>query len=55
MAKNKKTSLSIDPDIWKEWSKFVIDKTGSARKLSEEAEHALISYMESHKSKEKEV
>ena len=49
---NKKTSLSIDPNLWKEWTKFVIDKTGSARKLSEEAENALTEYMDSHKRKE---
>jgi hypothetical protein len=49
---NKKTSLSINPNLWKEWTKFVIDKTGSARKLSEEAEHALTEYMDSHKNKE---
>jgi hypothetical protein len=49
---NKKTSLSIDPNLWKEWMKFVIDKTGSSRKLSQEAEHALTEYMDSHKKKE---
>jgi hypothetical protein len=49
---NKKTSLSINPNLWKEWTKFVIDKTGSARKLSEEVEQALISYMKSLKNKE---
>lgn len=41
----RKTSISIDIELWKEWTKFVIDKTGSARKLSEEIENALREYM----------
>ena len=41
----RKTSISVDTEIWKEWTKFVIDKTGSARKLSEEVENALQEYM----------
>jgi metal-responsive CopG/Arc/MetJ family transcriptional regulator len=41
----RKTSISIDEELWKEWTKFVIDKTGSARKLSEEIENALKKYM----------
>jgi len=44
MAK-RKTSISIDKELWKEWTKFVIDKTGSSRKLSEEIEKALEKYM----------
>jgi len=45
MAK-RKTSISIDEDLWKQWTMFVIDKTGSARKLSEEIEKALVQYMQ---------
>jgi len=41
----RKTSITIDKELWKEWTKFVIDKTGSARKLSEEIENALKDYM----------
>lgn len=41
----RKTSISVDEELWKEWTKFVIDKTGSARKLSEELENALKQYM----------
>ena len=44
MAK-RKTSITIDEEIWKEWTKFVIDKTGSSRKLSDELENALKLYM----------
>jgi len=45
----RKTSISIDEDLWKEWIKFVIDKTGSARKLSEEIENALRYYIKNKK------
>jgi metal-responsive CopG/Arc/MetJ family transcriptional regulator len=44
MAK-RKTSISVDEELWKEWTIFVIKKTGSARKLSEEIENALRDYM----------
>jgi len=44
MAK-RKTSITIDERLWKEWTKFVVDKTGSARKLSDEIENALKQYM----------
>jgi hypothetical protein len=45
----KKTSINIDDRVWKDWMKFVIDKTGSVRRLSEEMEKALREYMEKHK------
>jgi metal-responsive CopG/Arc/MetJ family transcriptional regulator len=48
----RKTSITIDEELWKEWNKFVIDKTGSARKLSEELENAITFYMEKNKIKE---
>jgi len=41
----RKTSVSIDEELWKQWTMFVIKKTGSARKLSEEIENALREYM----------
>lgn len=44
MAK-RKTSISVDEELWKQWTMFVINKTGSARKLSEELEKALREYM----------
>lgn len=46
----RKTSISIDKELWKQWIKFVVDKTGSARKLSEELENAIRLYIESHKA-----
>ena len=45
----KKTSINIDDRVWKDWMKFVIDETGSVRRLSEEMERALREYMEKHK------
>ena len=45
----QKTSIIIDRDLWKEWTIFVIKKTGSARKLSEELEKAIKEYMQKHK------
>ena len=44
MAK-RKTSISVDEELWKQWTMFVIEKTGSARKLSEEIEKAIRQYM----------
>jgi hypothetical protein len=44
MAK-RKTSITIDENLWKEWTIWVIDKTGSSRKLSDEVENALKEYM----------
>ncbi|MEM0358026.1 MAG: hypothetical protein QXL77_06610 [Candidatus Bathyarchaeia archaeon] len=45
----QKTSINIDSELWKEWTIFVIKKTGSARKISEELEKAMKEYMERHK------
>lgn len=41
----QKTSIVIDSELWKEWTLFVVKKTGSTRKLSEELEKALKEYM----------
>ena len=46
----KKTSISVDEKLWREWIRFVVDIRGSTRKISEEVEKALLTYMEgSHK------
>ena len=45
----KKTSISIDPELWKEWITFVVKKDGSTRKISMEVENALKEYMVRHK------
>lgn len=44
-----KTSINIDKETWTDWIKFVVNKTGSARKMSEELELALTEYMKKHK------
>jgi len=44
----KKTSIAVDPKIWQEWVKFVVDRTGSSRRVSEELEKAIKEYMRRH-------
>lgn len=46
----QKTSINVDQELWKEWTLFVVKKTGSTRKLSEELEKAIKEYMEHHKN-----
>jgi len=41
----QKTSIAIEKDLWTEWIQFVVARTGSARKLSDEIERALRYYM----------
>ena len=41
----QKTSIIIEKDLWTEWIQFVVGRTGSARRLSEEIEKALRYYM----------
>jgi hypothetical protein len=43
-----KTSINIDKTTWQQWIRFVVNKTGSARKISEELEKALLEYMKKH-------
>jgi hypothetical protein len=43
-----KTSINIEKETWVDWVKFVVNKTGSARKMSEELEFALKEYMKKH-------
>lgn len=47
----RKTSISIDEELWKKWTHFVIEETGSARKLSDELGKALKEYMEKEHEK----
>jgi len=47
----KKTSISVDENLWREWISFVVNKTGSARKISEELEKAIREYMKRHSNK----
>jgi len=51
----RKTSINVDDQLWREWSKFVIDQTGSLRKTGKELESAMREYMERHRGKKKEL
>lgn len=44
----KKTSLNIDDKFWLQWSRYVLDKTGSTYKVSEETRKAIEEYMAAH-------
>lgn len=46
MGEKHKTSINIDPIVWKKWLHFVLDETGSTKKVSEEFEKALEFYMD---------
>ena len=46
----KKTSISVDENLWREWIRFVVNKTGSARKISSELEKAIEENMKRHSS-----
>jgi hypothetical protein len=45
----QKTSFIVEQQLWKKWILFVVNKRGSARKLSEELEEALKEYMRNHR------
>ena len=53
MGEKAKTSINIDRETWTSWIKFVVNKTGSARKVSEELEIAILEYMKRHKGNTK--
>jgi hypothetical protein len=46
----RKTSIAIDPKVWSDFTVFVVRKTGSSRKVSEEVQKALLEYIEKHKA-----
>jgi hypothetical protein len=51
----RKTTIHIQDGLWREWVKFVVDRTGSARKASQEIENAMKEYIERHREDSKEV
>ena len=51
MGQKRKTSVNVDQDVWMKWNHFVIDKTGSSRRVSQELEKALLEYIEKHRQK----
>jgi hypothetical protein len=44
----KKTSLNIDDKAWQDWLVYVIQKTGTSRKVSEMSAEAFLYYMKNH-------
>ena len=49
----RKTSVSVDDKLWREWISFVVDETGSTRKVSEWTENAIKDYMQKKKEGKK--
>jgi hypothetical protein len=49
----RKTSVSVDDKLWREWISFVVGETGSGRKVSEETEKAIREYMQRRKEGKK--
>ena len=45
LARRKKTSISIDEELWKQFIMYVIQKTGSAHAISRELERILKEYL----------
>jgi hypothetical protein len=44
----KKTSLTIEPEIWGRWITFIVTKTKANRRISEITEKALEEFMLKH-------
>jgi hypothetical protein len=42
----KKTSVSINGEMWNEWMKFCLDRYGSSRRASSELERAIKHYLQ---------
>jgi metal-responsive CopG/Arc/MetJ family transcriptional regulator len=49
----RKTSISVDDKLWREWIDFVVHETGSTRKISEWTEDAIREFMQKHKEGKK--
>lgn len=49
----RKTSISVDDKLWREWINFVVNETGSTRKISEWTEDAIRDYMREKKDGKK--
>ena len=48
MSEKVKTSISIDKEVWQDWVRFVVNKTGSVKTVGNETELALREYMKRH-------
>jgi hypothetical protein len=50
-GRQRKTSFIVDEELWKKWILFVVERCGSARKLSQELEVAMKEYMKNHEKR----
>lgn len=48
MVEKHKTSMNLDKDLWPEWVKYVVIKTGSTRTIGSETSKAIDEYMKRH-------
>lgn len=48
MGRKIKTSITVDPALWEEFTVFVLRKKGRSRRLSAEVENALREYLRRH-------
>lgn len=53
LMSKRKTSIQIFDQLWRDWTKFVIDETGSSRRTSSYVEKAIREYMERHSKNNK--
>ncbi len=49
----KKTSLTLDEEIWNEFQRYALAKRGNARSANKELEEAMKEYMKAHPLKKK--
>ena len=48
MGEKQKTSVNLTKDLWGDWVRYVVNKTGSTKTISNETELALKEYMKEH-------
>jgi len=53
LMSRRKTSISVDDELWREWLNFIVNVTGSTRKTSEYTENAIREYMQKRKEGKK--
>ncbi len=48
MTEKHKTSLNMNRELWGQWVRFVVNKTGSTHSIGSETELAVKEYMRRH-------
>ena len=48
MVEKHKTSMNLDKEVWGDWIRFVVNRTGSTKKIGSETELAIKEYMKRH-------